>query len=265
MVYIVLQITLTALAAAGNLHVDHIFKAATAIKLLVAISMVPLTVAEHSRSPQPSMLLNGFLLISLLLDATQSRTLYLLSYVSAESTYSNLFVTALAVEAVMLLLESQQKTRWIRWDKNDHSPEETSGIFSLGVFLWLNRLFWRGYGRVLSISDLYALDGNMDPTRLHDKFSKNLDRSKLKGDKYGLTKALIRTLIGPLLVPMIPRLTLFGFQFAQPFFIERLLDYLAQDKLDPNIGYGFIGASFFIYCGIMLSWAFHRQVHFLAF
>ncbi|KAF4770080.1 hypothetical protein HAV15_011453 [Penicillium sp. str.  len=259
--YAVLQIALVILAAAGHFHASVMFMATSALKLLAAVTMLPLSIFEHTRTPRPSMLLMGFLLLTLLFDAAQSRTLYLSSALSTERAYSNLFTTAVAIKVVVLLLESQQKSRWIDWDKKEHSPEETSGIFSLGVFFWLNRLFLSGYKNVLTINDLYPLDGAMDPTRLHEKFSRHLDVTKMKGDKYGLTKVLMRTLMGPLLLPIIPRFALFGFSFAQPLFIEGLLNYLSHDKLDYNVGYGFIGASFFIYSGIVVSWAFHRYYH----
>ncbi|KAM0254479.1 hypothetical protein ACHAQJ_006761 [Trichoderma viride] len=259
--YVILQLTLLILAAIGHFHATSMFIAASVLKWLSAIMMIPLSVVEHSRSPRPSVLLTGYLFLSLLLDVTQARTLYLSSAISAERTYSNLFTAAVALKAVMMVLESQQKSKWISWNEKEHSPEETSGIFSLGVFFWLNRLFLAGYKKVLFIDDLYPLDGSLDPKALREKFYRNLDYSKMKGDKFGLTKVLIRTLRGPLLLPVIPRLGLLGFTFAQPFFIERLLDYLAEDELDPNIGYGFIGASLFIYAGIGLCWAFHRYYH----
>ncbi|KAJ6031456.1 hypothetical protein N7540_002188 [Penicillium herquei] len=260
-IFAILQLALVILAAAGHLHTTTMFIAASVLKLLGAVAILLLSVFEHARATRPSMLLTGYLLITLLLDAAQSRTLYLSSTVSTERAYSNLFTAAVAVKVVVLLLESQQKTRWVDWDKKEHSPEETSGIFSLGVFFWLNRLFLAGYKNVLSTNDLYPLDGAMSPTLLHEKFYRHLDISKMKGDKFGLTKVLIRTLIGPLLLPIIPRFTLLGFSFAQPLFIEGLLDYLSRGKLNSDYGYGFIGAAFFIYAGIVVSWAFHRYYH----
>lgn len=222
--------------------------------------MIPLSAIEHSRTPRPSALLTGYLFLSLLLDVTQVRTLYLSAAISAERTYSNLFTAAVTLKALILMLESQQKSKWMGWNEKEHSPEETSGIFSLGVFFWLNKLFLAGYKKVLLLEDLYSLDSALDPKTLHEQFSQKMDYSAMKGDKFGLTKVLMRTLKWPLLLPIIPRLGLLGFTFAQPFFIERLLDYLSEDELDPNIGYGFIGASLFIYAGIAICWAFHRYV-----
>lgn len=260
--YTILQLALLILAAIGHFHATSMFIAASVLKLLSAIFMIPLSAVEHSRTPRPSVLLASYLFLSLLLDVTQARTLYLSSAISAERAYSILFTAAVALKAVIVVLESQQKSKWMSWNEKEHSPEETSGIFSLGVFFWLNRLFLTGYKKVLLLDDLYSLDSSLDPKILHERFAQNLDYSKMRGDKFGLTKVLMRTLKGPLLLPIIPRLGLLGFTFAQPFFIERLLDYLAEDELDPSIGYGFIGASLFIYAGIGLCFAFHRYVQF---
>ncbi|KAF3067612.1 Multidrug resistance-associated protein 1 [Trichoderma lentiforme] len=258
--YTLLQLALLILAAAfGLFHISSIFIAASVLKLLSSISMIPLTALEHNRSPRPSVLLTSYLLLSLLFDVTQVRTLYLSSATSAELSYSNLFTAAVALKTAILVLESRKKSKWMNWNEKEHSPEETSGILSLGVFFWLNKLFLDGYRKIMLLDDLYSLDKSLDPEIIHEKFSCNMDYSRMKGDKFGLTKVLMRTLIGPLLFPTIPRLGLLGFTLAQPLFIERLLDYLAEDTLDPNIGYGFIGASFFIYAGIALCWAFHRM------
>ena len=262
-VYVVLQLALVIFAAAGSIHTTSMFIAASVLKLLAAVSMIALSVLEHSKNPRPSPLLSSYLILTLLLDATQARTLHLSSSSNAEHTYSNLFTAGVALKAALLVLESQQKSRWVNWNEKEHSPEETSGIVSLGVFFWLNKLFLAGYRKVLLLDDLHALDSSFDPEKLHTEFSQNLDVSKKKGDRFGLTKVLMRTLKGSLLLPIIPRLGLLGFTFAQPFFIESLLDYLAQDKLNPNTGYGFIGAGLLIYAGIAFCEAFHRYVRIL--
>lgn len=199
------------------------------------------------------MLLNSYLFLTLLLDAAQSRTFFLSSSDKPELTYSSLFSAAIAVKVGILLLEAQRKSKWMCWDEKEHSPEETSGIFSLGVFFWLNKMFVDGYQKVLAIKDLYPLDSALDGKRLHDRLSQRIDYSKLQGDKYGLAKVMVRTLKINLLLPIAPRLALLGFTFSQPFFIEKLLDHLSQPKVEPNIGYGFIGASILIYAGIAIS------------
>lgn len=253
--YVGLELSQLILVAVGSFQVTSIFIASSVLKLVSALFMVTLSIVDHSKSPRPSVLLSSYLFLTLLLDATQARTLFLSSDQKPEVTYSSIFCAAIALKAGILLLEAQRKSKWIRWDEKEHSPEETSGIFSLGIFSWLNKLFLEGYRKVLTIKDLYPLDSTLNGKVLHDEFSKNVDYSKLKGDKFGLAKVLMRTLKVPLLLPVPPRLALLGFTFCQPFFIEKLLDHLSQPSVDANVGYGFIGASVLIYSGIAISMA----------
>lgn len=232
-----------------------IFIASSVLKLVSALFMITLSLVDHSKSPRPSVLLSSYLFLTLFLDATQARTLFLSSGDRPELTYSSIFTAALALKVGILLLEARRKSKWVSWDEKEHSPEETSGIFSLGVFFWLNKIFLDGYKKVLTINDLYPLDSSLNGGPLHEEFSRHMDYSKLKGDKYGLVKVLIRTLKVPLLLPVAPRLALLGFTFCQPFFIESLLDHLSKPEVDANVGYGFIGASIFIYLGIAISTA----------
>lgn len=133
--YTVLQLALLILAAAfGLFHISSIFIAASVLKLLSSILMIPLTTVEHNRSPRPSVLLTSYLLLSLLFDVTQVRTLYLSSATSAELSYSNLFTAAVALKTAILVLESRKKSKWMNWNEKEHSPEETSGILSLVSF-----------------------------------------------------------------------------------------------------------------------------------
>jgi len=223
------------LAAVGSFHVTNMFIAASVLKLVSALFMITLSVVDHSRSPRPSVLLNSYLFLTLLPDAAQARTLFLSSDDKPELAYSIIFSVAIALKVGILLLEAQQKSRWVSWDEKEHSPEETSSIFSLGVFFWLNKMFLLGYRKILTIEDLYPLDSSFNAKSLHDEFSRNMDYSKLRGDKFGLLKVLMRTLKVPLLLPVPLRLALLGFTFCQPLLIEKLLDYLSQPELNANV------------------------------
>ncbi|KFY80283.1 hypothetical protein V499_00837 [Pseudogymnoascus sp. VKM F-103] len=253
--YVGLELSLLILVAVGSFHVTSMFIASSVLKLVSALFMITLSLVDHSKSPRPSVLLNSYLFLTLLLDATQARTLFLSSGDKPELTYSSIFSAAIALKVGILVLEAQRKAKWVSWDEKEHSPEETSGIFSLGVFFWLNRIFLEGYSKILALKDLYPLDSTLSSQYLHELYSRNVDYSKMKGDKYGLVKVLIRTLKVPILLPIPPRMALLGFTFCQPFFLEKLLDHLSKPEVEANVGYGFIGASILIYSGIAISTA----------
>lgn len=253
--YVALELTRLVLVTAGTFHATGLLVAASVLTVVSGILMIAVSVVDHSRSPRPSVLLNGYLFLTLLLDATQTRTLYLSADNGHERTYASLFSASTALKAGSLLLEAHQKTGWVTWNRKEHSPEETSSIFSLGVFFWVNKIFISGYRKVLTIEDLFPLDSAFNAELLHDKFRNNMNYSRLKTDGFGLAKVLMHTLKVPLFLPIFPRLALLGFTFCQPFFIERLLDTLTESKIDANVGYGLIGASFLIYSGMAVSMA----------
>jgi ABC-type multidrug transport system fused ATPase/permease subunit len=261
-IYICLALILAVMPAANYVHVSTLSLSAAALRLVVAFLTMALSLVDHTRNPRPSTLLTSYLCLSSLLDGPQVRTMYLASMFQTERVYSGIFLAAVLVKVAVLVLEARQKAKWVRWDdEKEHSPEETSGIFSLSVFLWLNSLFIKGYRSILTVETLLPLDNALDTKTLHEKFTRNMNYATLKDDKFGLAKALARTLTVPLLLPIAPRLALLGFTLCQPFFIEALLDYLAEPTLHANTGYGLIGASFFIYAGIATSMAFTWYFH----
>ena len=257
-----MEFALLILVAVGSFEVTSMFTAASVLKLVSALLMITLSTLDHSRSPRPSMLLTTYLALTLLLDATQVRTLWLSSHGESEITYSATFSAAIALKVAVLVLEAQQKSAWVCWDSKEHSPEETSGVFSLGVFFWLNQILRVGNRKLLTVGDLYPLDSALNAQSLHDEFSRNMDYSKLRGTRRGLIQVLWHTLKVPILLPVIPRLAMLGFTLCQPFLTERLLNYLSQPELNPNVGYGFIGATFLIYLGIAISTAFYWYTNF---
>lgn len=264
MTYIGLQLALLILVCVGWYHVTALFVASTALQFLAAIFMAALSFMDHNRSPRPSVLLSSYLLVTLLFDITETRTFWLASATKSEITFTSVYTATTAVKAGLLLLEAQHKTRWVNWDtKENHSPEETSGIFDLGVFFWLNALFKNGYRSILQIEDLYPLDYSMQGKTLSEQFRSNLEYDKLRSRKYGLIQLLWRTLKTPILLPVAPRLLLLGFTFCQPFFINSLLDYLSENgsNVSSNSAYGFIGASILIFSGIALSTSIYQYLH----
>jgi ATP-binding cassette subfamily C (CFTR/MRP) protein 1 len=63
---------------------------------------------------------------------------------------------------------------------------------------------------------------------------------------------LVKSLKWPLLVPVIPRIFLSAFTFAQPFLITKIIQYLGEpiDSGNKPIGYGLVGAYGIVYIGI---------------
>ncbi|KAI0186226.1 hypothetical protein EV127DRAFT_472747 [Xylaria flabelliformis] len=255
--YATLELALLILVGIGSFSTTGVAISASTLRFVAALCIIPLSLLEHNRSPRPSVLLGAYLFLTLLLDIAQARTFWLASSTRPEIAYSAVFTAAVAVKTAIVLFEAQNKTGWVKWDEKSHSPEETSGIYSLGLYSWLNRLAVSGYRKVLQVPDLYPLDSAMASAELHSHFVERFDSSMFAGHKYRLLLVLSRTLLRRLLLPILPRLVLIGFTLSQPFFIQSLINYLAKPpgSVSANIGYGFIGACILIYSGIALSTA----------
>ncbi|KAI0894640.1 ABC multidrug transporter [Annulohypoxylon nitens] len=258
------QLILITVLPFGVSNVDVV---SSVLRLTAALCMIGLSYFDHSKSPRPSIFLSAYLFLTLLFDIAQARTYWLASLTRTEIAFTAIFTTALTMKVAMLLLEAQRKTRWVNWDSKDHSPEETSGIYTLGVYFWLNKLFLDGYNKALRIRDLYPLDQNVAAKHLSKRFSRHIDQAKSNGNEIGLKKALAKTLLIPMLLPIPARLATIGSFFCQPLFISSLTSRLAQSEPIPaNIGYGYIGASICIYSAIAISqslyWYFqHRMLY----
>ncbi|KAI0602863.1 ATPase-like protein [Biscogniauxia sp. FL1348] len=234
-----------------------------AVSLASALSIGVLSLLEHSRSPRPSILLASFLFITIIFDIARARTLFYASASHNDTVFWRLFVSSLVFKGFLIILESYHKTRWVQWEVQEHSPEETTGLFGLGAFFWLNRLFLTGYRKILKLDDLYPLDYGMATESLSLKLEDFVKRASIKGKRFGLVKALGKTLGASLLLPIGPRAALTAFKFSQPFLIHTLLDYMeeAAEISSQNTGYGLIGAAILIYTGIAISTAFYWYFH----
>lgn len=254
--YISLQIALLVVSVRNAAHLQPLAAASLSFALIDAVLFLYLSALEHSKSRRPSILFNTYLFFTLLLDATRSRTLWLQPQ---SQIIAQLFTAGVGIKVAILFLEAQGKQRWMKNDAS--SPEETSGIFGLVLFTWLNGLIATGYRKILSIKDLYALGDELLADAYEMPFWRNWKR--YSGHQHRLVRSFLATLKWQFLAPVIPRIALGAFSFCQPFLINSILAYLQQDRdqRSKNNGYGFIGATGLIYAGLAVSTALYWYLH----
>jgi ATP-binding cassette, subfamily C (CFTR/MRP), member 1 len=225
--------------------------AAAVLGLLCAVVLGGLSYAEHTRSLRPSTLISLFLAFSILFDAVQVRTLWLLD---DAKTLAALSTVALANKTTMFLMEIQGKRSFLleAWSKG--SPEATSGIINRGFFWWVNGLLVRGFKGSLNMAGLYETDEELRSRRLLHQMLAAWQKRRGAG-KYALLSTLFDANKGTLLTGVFPRLCLMGFKFSQPFLIHRIISYVEGNKgPDPNnVGYGLIAATGLVYLGTAVS------------
>jgi hypothetical protein len=125
------------------------------LSFLSALAILCLSNLEHTRTVRPSLVLNVYLLASLVFDAIQVRTLYLRD---DDPSILGLFTTNIVIKAILLLLESKSKRTYLKPPYNAYSPEMTSGVFNHSFFWWIRPLLASGFRKMLTLDDLFQTD-----------------------------------------------------------------------------------------------------------
>jgi hypothetical protein len=140
------------------------------LALVAALGLCILSYIEHSKNIRPSSIINAYLLFTLPFDAAQLRTRWL----RGENLAGNgIASTILAVKLLILISEATEKRKLLFTPYADHSPEATSGLYSRGLFWWLNPLFRLGFRNVVNEDDLFSADGDLLSKSLEARFSKH--------------------------------------------------------------------------------------------
>ncbi|PVH85137.1 putative multidrug resistance protein [Cadophora sp. DSE1049] len=223
----------------------------SALSFAAAIVILLLSGLEHSRAVQPSIILSIYLLSTLIFDAVQARTLYLRH---DDPAILGLFTTSVAIKAVLLILESRSKRRYLRAPYDAYSPETTGGIFNRSFFWWINPILATGFRRLLTLDDLFQTDASLLSEPLRGRMQKSWDKYQARGNSR-LAVSILYCLRWPFLCVIFPRLCLIGFNYSQPFLISSAINFVSEASAsrNKNDGYGLIGAAALIYLGIAIS------------
>lgn len=150
--------------------------AATVLSLLNVLALAALSWLEHAYSPRLSTLINVYLLALLIFDAVQVRTLWLVDGDHTASLLPGEFSAALVIKTSGLFLEAVEKGNFLPPEWASRRPEETAGVFSRSLLIWLRGILAKGRRTLLSPSDL-------DPLRegLAQRGSRGLSRPSGNG------------------------------------------------------------------------------------
>lgn len=243
--------------------------ASASLSFAQSVILIVLSLFEHFRSIRPSTVNCSYLFLAFIYDLTRVPSLWAASFgretgssaAIGSAVFAALLIVVVVIEVLFLVLESWSRKGWIPRDATDHSPEETSSVFSLGLYSWLVPLLWRGYHSSLVMKDLYALDRTLSVATLVQQqrhASKPTSSDEPAGTStWQLISWVAKMLPWTVVLPIFPRLLLLAFTVAQPFFVQRLLRFLSSDETDPYTSSGLVAVAVFIYSGIAVSTAFY--------
>lgn len=245
------------------------------INFLGAIVLGVLSGFEHLCTVRPSFLLNVYLFITVIFDIERSRSYALTPQLDL---IASIFSTRAGVKVVLAVIEARGKSRLLLPEFADCPPEATSGVYKRALFWWLNDLFKHGYSKSLALNDLFILDKHIRAEYLHEKLGSAWVRCKFQASQYvflnsslmpdawihsvtkrgphSLFASTLNTLKWPILAVVPPRLCLIGFNFCQPFLINRAVTFSeeANNYQTTETGYGLIGAYVIVFVGIAVCY-----------
>jgi ATP-binding cassette subfamily C (CFTR/MRP) protein 1 len=145
--------------------------AAALLALVAAIGLWILSYIEHNKNIRPSSIINAYLLPTLVFDAAQLRTRWL----RGDSLAGNSVASSILALKLFILISEATEKRKILYEPfvDGSSPEDTSGLYSRGLFWWLIPLFRLGFRNVVNENDLFIADGDLLSESLEIKFSKH--------------------------------------------------------------------------------------------
>ncbi|KHO01327.1 ABC transporter [Metarhizium album ARSEF 1941] len=257
-VYIALQIALLALWAQPNTPTTRLTTPVRCILIASFIWLLYVSCLEHVRSVRPSTILCLYLGISCLLDMASARTV---CFIPGLNVVAPIHLASYFVKLVLLALEVTEKRRLLLLRWKDTSPEDTASFYSRVLFVWLNRLFLKGYKTLLTVDTLTPLDQDIltasRPTKLQETWAK-ADKSR----KTALLWVFAWHYKWDLLAGVLPRLAYVGFTFAEPFLVKRVLDFTVEPNgpNTRNFAYGLTGAYAIVHIGKALSLAWYEHM-----
>ncbi|KAK2023644.1 hypothetical protein LX32DRAFT_697758 [Colletotrichum zoysiae] len=157
-VYAGLRFCQLVLSARGTCWSSQFGVVSDAMGFLVGLVMIPLSLLEHSRSPRPSVLLDVYLLVTIVL-VRQRPVKNVVALVRFHQRPASSSPLESVFKAVVLVVESRRKHQLDL--RRQQCPEATSGIIGLSTYFWVHSVFLAGFRKLLAVDDLYALDEPM--------------------------------------------------------------------------------------------------------
>ncbi|WJG35266.1 P-loop containing nucleoside triphosphate hydrolase protein [Fusarium oxysporum Fo47] len=180
----------------------------------------PLLYMEHMRSVRPADLTVIFLLVSLACDAANALQEGLDTWI--------LPATQLALKLLLVATESRSKQGLLKSPYDSQAPEQLAGILSRTFFWWINPILALGNRIMLSGDDLPLIDEQLSSKQLRHRGLKAWDKRARPVTKITLPMCLAKSMVSHFFAPVIPRLCLIFFRYAQPALISSTVHMLGS-------------------------------------
>lgn len=191
---------------------------------LAYMGLFPLLYLEHTRSIRPSDFAVIYLLVSIACDISEI----------GANAYQNVAllpaIARLCVKFLLIGIESRGKKAILRDASSQWSPELLAGILNRTFFWWINSILARGKHHVLAEDSIPPIDHEISSKLLRNRALKFWDQRRRPETKMTLPKALVQSRLSHFLSPIIPRLFVIAFRYAQPVLISASIRRMSIDS-----------------------------------
>ncbi|KAF3012251.1 hypothetical protein E8E14_011229 [Neopestalotiopsis sp. 37M] len=246
---LVVQVVVVVITFLLPLQFDISFLAVSS-SFLACIGLIPLVFLEHRRSIKPSDLVVLYLLVSLACDSAELGTT---TYRDVTLVFAVPAIAKVGIKVVLLLLESKEKEKVLRGHGKQWPPEQLAGVLSKSFFWWINPILAQGGRGILSGDSLPPIDRKLSSRALRLKALRAWDQRAKPESKMTLPKAVTQSMLLHFLAPIVPRLFLIAFRYAQPILISRAISHMTPLSGDSKTGYTVILMAVIIYLGLAIS------------
>ncbi|KAK2012789.1 P-loop containing nucleoside triphosphate hydrolase protein [Colletotrichum eremochloae] len=250
-----LDIVITvAFPASGKYHEIRLYSAIASF--VACVGLGPLLFLEHNRSLKSSDLGIVYLLVSLACDLAESGEI-----VSEDATFAFLTprIANICVKALLLVIECRRKRTILRRPDGQFSPEEQANVLDRIFFWWINPILAQGNRHVLTGESLPPMCQKLSSKSLRQQALRAWDQRGKPEGRSTLPKVLVRSMLPHFLAPIIPRLFLIAFRYAQPVLISTAIRFLSGSSAQSaDEGRLVILMAVVIYVGLAMS----RAVYF---
>ncbi|KAF2031181.1 P-loop containing nucleoside triphosphate hydrolase protein [Setomelanomma holmii] len=227
------------------LQQSRLATASAALELTASLSLLFLSCVEHKKSERPPVLTSAYLVLDIAFTCVRVRTDWM---IPGNRVVAGLRCALLTTALLALIVVSSPRHHTVR---GKTSAEQRSGLFGIAFYTWLVPFLIRGYRKEFrSTSELDGIDGVFHGK--NTRYDLPIDWSK-GSKKQALIRAAALTLRWPLVAPMLPRIIMAAFTYAQPLLLTRTVQFIEHEEKDKSMAYGLVGAYALVYLGLSIS------------
>ena len=229
--------------------------AAATLSFLSAIIITIFVCVGHFYYCSSPAFLGFFLTITLLPDVAAARSLSLREGFEIIAAFQ---IAATVIKFVIMVLEDISKRSYFI-DKDLRASlgrEATAGFWSRSFFFWMNGILVIGFQRNLTKDDIG--DIGFETEVLYTEFARCWKKAN-KESKFALLLSCIQAVPEFFVFVILPRFLSIGFNFSQPFLLQRVVSTVSEEHPDPRVVASLIGATALIYTGKSMCAAWYNS------